>query len=213
MKSLRVIPLFVILLLGSQYAAAQRLPAAVVPDHYDLTIDVNLAGASFTGQESIRVEVKSPTADITLNAAEIRFDTVTVDAAGAKQRATVTANDAAEQATFHVERPLQPGPATITIKYTGTLNDQLRGLYLSRANNRRYAVSQLEATDARRMKAKNTAPMVKMVRNFRRSRFRQTMGKNFIPAPPPPGLPAPARPSRDGASAWRAPPHAGRASP
>src|SRR6185436_18591973 len=152
MKSVRVIAVFiVILLLGSQYAAAQRLPAAVVPGHYDLTIDVNLAGASFTGQESIRVEVKSPAADITLNAAEIRFETVTVDAAGGQQRATVTANDAAEQATFHVERPLQPGPATITIKYTGTLNDQLRGLYLSRANNRRYAVSQLEATDARRM--------------------------------------------------------------
>src|SRR6185503_19615653 len=37
------------------------------------------------------------------------------------------------------------------IKYAGKLNDQLRGLYLSKANNRRYAVTQLEATDARRM--------------------------------------------------------------
>ena len=140
-----------LLIVGSQYAEAQRLPATVVPSHYDLTLDVDLARASFTGEETIRVEVKSPTADITLNAAEIRFDTVTVEAAGGEQRATVAANDAAEQATFHVERPLQPGPATIKIKYTGTLNEQLRGLYLSRANNRRYAVSQLEATDARRM--------------------------------------------------------------
>ena len=36
-------------------------------------------------------------------------------------------------------------------RYKGVLNDELRGLYLSRADNRRYAVTQLEATDARRM--------------------------------------------------------------
>ena len=37
------------------------------------------------------------------------------------------------------------------IRYTGILNDELRGLYLSKANGRNYAVSQLESTDARRM--------------------------------------------------------------
>ena len=42
------------------------------------------------------------------------------------------------------------GPATIAIRYTGQLNDKLRGFYLSRANNREYAITQLEATDARR---------------------------------------------------------------
>ena len=43
------------------------------------------------------------------------------------------------------------GDAEIAISYDGILNDDLRGLYLSKANNRRYAVTQLEATDARRM--------------------------------------------------------------
>jgi aminopeptidase N len=42
------------------------------------------------------------------------------------------------------------GPATIRIEYTGVLNDKLRGFYISRANGRKYAVSQMEATDARR---------------------------------------------------------------
>ena len=42
------------------------------------------------------------------------------------------------------------GPATIRITYTGILNDKLRGFYLSKANGRKYAVSQMEATDARR---------------------------------------------------------------
>ena len=55
----------------------------------------------------------------------------------------------AGQATFTVTRKSRwrsaDGP-----EYTGILNDHLRGLYLSQANNRRYAVTQLEATDARR---------------------------------------------------------------
>src|SRR6185503_19934963 len=56
-----------------------------------------------------------------------------------------------EQVTLSVPTALAAGPANITITYTGRLNDDLRGLYLSKANNRRYAVTQLEATDARRM--------------------------------------------------------------
>jgi aminopeptidase N len=45
---------------------------------------------------------------------------------------------------------LGAGPASIHITYTGHLNNKLRGFYLSRANNRKYAITQLEATDARR---------------------------------------------------------------
>ena len=43
----------------------------------------------------------------------------------------------------------RPGHAS-SITYTGILNDKLRGFYLSHANGRKYAVTQMEATDARR---------------------------------------------------------------
>jgi aminopeptidase N len=42
------------------------------------------------------------------------------------------------------------GPITIDVAYTGILNDKLRGFYISEANGRKYAVTQMEATDARR---------------------------------------------------------------
>jgi aminopeptidase N len=45
---------------------------------------------------------------------------------------------------------LAAGTAVIDIEYTGTLNSALRGFYLSKANGRNYAVTQMEATDARR---------------------------------------------------------------
>ncbi len=65
--------------------------------------------------------------------------------------ARATLDPSKEQVTFAVDRPLAAGAAEINIQYHGILNDQLRGLYLSKGNNRRYAVTQLEATDARRM--------------------------------------------------------------
>lgn len=130
---------------------AQRLPGGIVPRHYDITVEPNLAEATFGGTEKIAVRLEKPATAVVLNAAEITFDRVSVISAGRTQEATVTADADKEQVTFTVPRQMPAGPATIDITYRGILNDQLRGLYLSKANNRRYAVTQLEATDARRM--------------------------------------------------------------
>jgi aminopeptidase N len=129
---------------------AQRLPDIVSPIHYDITVAPDLAAAKFTGEETIRVRVTKPTATIVLNAAEITFGEVTVRAGGRTEKASVSIDAAKEQATLTLPSATE-GDAEIHIRYTGILNDQLRGLYLSEANNRRYAVTQLEATDARRM--------------------------------------------------------------
>jgi aminopeptidase N/puromycin-sensitive aminopeptidase len=54
-------------------------------------------------------------------------------------------------ARLAVDKPLQPGPATIQISYTGILNDELRGFYIGKDDQgRKYAATQLEDTDARR---------------------------------------------------------------
>jgi aminopeptidase N len=130
---------------------AQRLPTTVTPVHYDITVAPDLAAAKFTGEETIRVRLAAPSTTIVLNAAEITFRDVQVTAAGQAQPAKVAVDEKAEQATIRVAAPIPVGDAEISIKYDGILNDRLRGFYLSKANNRRYAVTQLEATDARRM--------------------------------------------------------------
>jgi len=132
-------------------ALAQRLPRNVTPEHYDLIITPNLAGATFATDETILVTIQGSISDVTLNAAEVTFNSVTITQNLQEQTAAVRADPALEQATLRVPRPLEPGPARIHIFYTGMLNDQLRGLYLSKTEKRRYAVTQLEATDARRM--------------------------------------------------------------
>jgi aminopeptidase N len=131
-------------------ALAQRLPGTVVPDHYDLTLKIDLANERFTGLETIRVRVTRPTSRVVLNALDLRFDDVTIDAAAASQEAGVSINPHDETATLTVAQPLPAGPAEIRIRYAGVFNGQLRGFYLSKTARRRYAVTQFESTDARR---------------------------------------------------------------
>ena len=138
-------------MLTATTASAQRLPATVTPVHYDITVSPRLAEAKFSGREAIKLRVSAATSKIVLNAAEITFGEVSISAGGRQQRAVVTMDAAKEQATFSFPNPVPAGDADLTIVYNGILNDDLRGLYLSKANNRRYAVTQLEATDARRM--------------------------------------------------------------
>jgi len=136
--------------LASVAVEAQRLPTTATPEHYTLWFAPNLESETFRGREAIEVVLSTPSRTITMHAAEITFTTVTIDDAGGSQTAAVSLNEAAETATFTVPRPVARGRATIDITYRGILNDKLRGFYLSKANGRKYAVSQMEATDARR---------------------------------------------------------------
>jgi aminopeptidase N/puromycin-sensitive aminopeptidase len=129
---------------------AQRLPQTVRPESYTLTLTPDLKAATFAGVESIDVTLAEPASSITLNAIEITFQGVTVTAAGKQQKATVSLDAEKEQATFTFPEKLPVGKATLSIAYTGILNNQLRGFYLSRTARRNYAVTQFESTDARR---------------------------------------------------------------
>jgi len=137
---------FIFSLLVALPASAQRLPATVAPEHYDLTFTVDLEHAKFDGVETIRVQVAEPTRTIVLNALEIEFHDATVGA----QKATVTLDAKNETATLTVPQPIARGSADIHIRFTGILNDKLRGFYLSKGASRNYAVTQFESTDARR---------------------------------------------------------------
>ena len=111
-------------------ARAQRLPATVTPAHYTLWFAPDLQNATFRGRETIDVVVTTPTTTVTLNAAEIQFETVTIRSGGATQSARVSLDGTNELVTFTVDRPLARGAASIDIAYTGILNDKLRGFYL-----------------------------------------------------------------------------------
>jgi aminopeptidase N len=138
------------ILLPASPALAQRLPGGVIPEHYTLWFAPDLRAHTFRSRETLRVQVSAATSRITLNAAELDFGAVTITAAGHTQKARVDTDARAEMATFVVSEPIPAGPATIDVQFTGTLNDKLRGFYFSQGPARGYAVTQFEATDARR---------------------------------------------------------------
>ncbi len=131
-------------------ARAERLPQSVRPEHYTLRLTPDLKTAIFTGIETIDVNLAEPANRITLNAVELDLKSVIVTAGGKEQQAIVTLDKEKEQATFTVADKLPAGRAKLAITYSGILNNELRGFYLSRTAKRNYAVTQFESTDARR---------------------------------------------------------------
>ena len=129
---------------------AQRLPGSVHPEHYELTLIPDVNNATFTGSEKIDVLLDQQVDSITLNAAEIKFQKVTTRIDGRELKADVDEDAAKEQATFNFNKTLPAGRITLNIEYSGILNGQLRGFYLSKTEKRNYAVTQFEPTDARR---------------------------------------------------------------
>ena len=131
-------------------ASAQRLPLTVIPEHYTLALTPDLKAATFAGVESIDVNLAEPADHITLNAAEIAFESVSATADGKEQKATISLDKERQQATFTFPEKLHAGKVTLAIHYTSILNNELRGFYLSKTAKRNYAVTQFESTDARR---------------------------------------------------------------
>jgi len=133
-----------------QNATAQRLPDSVRPEHYRLILTPDLKSATFSGSETIDVQIEKPLDAITLNAIEIKFQSVKSVLNGKTLEAAVTEDTDKQQATFNFHQQLPAGKLTLEIEYTGILNSKLRGFYLSKTEKRNYAVTQFESTDARR---------------------------------------------------------------
>ena len=75
-----------------------RLPTTVVPSRYDLRLEPDLDNATFSGEETVTVEVREPVTEIVLNAAELRIESAAMeDASGAVVEGSVTLDEPAER--------------------------------------------------------------------------------------------------------------------
>jgi puromycin-sensitive aminopeptidase len=131
------------------------LPGGVAPQKYSLKLQPNFQEFTFQGDETIDVEISEITSEIVLNSSEIEIQEASLRRNGTKSDATgISYDPARETATIRFGQPLGTGTAQLTIKFTGILNDKLRGFYRSQyttdqGETRYLAATQFEATDAR----------------------------------------------------------------
>ena len=135
---------------------AYRLPRTVEPVTYRLEIEPDVASATFSGTVAIDVVVHEAVAEIVLNAAELAVsDAEVLLADGSVVGCNVSFDDELEQVVFRPPSELPLGPCTISCRFTGTLNDKLRGFYRSTytgpdGETQTIATTQFESVDARR---------------------------------------------------------------
>lgn len=133
-----------------------RLPRHVMPTRYDLRLEPDLTGATFTGRVTITIMVKQMTQTILLNAVDLALQSAVVERPNRQPfKASIELEQKTQRAKLSFEEAIDPGEWKLTISFEGTLNDQLRGFYRSTykdasGTTQTLAATQFEATDARR---------------------------------------------------------------
>jgi aminopeptidase N len=148
---LRILAALLLLPALNNFAGGQRLPASVIPSHYKLFIDPNIETQSFSGEETIDVQLGRASKEIVLNSLDLEVSSAEVIAGGKARPAQLSYDAPNEMIRLVVADALPPGPAALHLKFSGKLTAGLRGLYLSKTARRTYAVTQFEGTYARMM--------------------------------------------------------------
>ena len=133
------------------------LPTHVRPSAYDLTLEPDLENFTFRGEVGIDITIREATSEIVMNADEIEIQEArfTLADGSSLEPCCIDFDKEEETVTLGFDEELSHGEARLRLKFTGELNDKLRGFYRSRytdadGSEKYLATTQLEATDARR---------------------------------------------------------------
>ncbi len=134
-----------------------QLPRTAVPHHYAITVTPHAERLSFDSRVVIDLDVVTPTRQLVMNAADLKFASATLRPAsgGAMLTAQVSLDADAQTATLTFPRPLTTGAYRLDIAYSGKINTQANGLFALDYTNvegrdARALFTQFEAADARR---------------------------------------------------------------
>ena len=137
-------------------SSEHRLPRTALPRRYEITIEPDIPTSSFSGSETITIEIPEVIESLTLNAIELEINEAhLIDSTGTRLAANVAYDEPNEQITISTGRPIEPGNWQVEFSFRGTLNDRLHGFYRSTFTDEEgveqtIATTQFEAADARR---------------------------------------------------------------
>ncbi|MEG3164072.1 M1 family metallopeptidase [Sphingomonas sp. PB2P19] len=139
------------LTVSSAALAAGQLPKTVVPILYDINVKPDAKALTFTGSESVTVDVKAATRTIQLNAAGLNLSAATFDGT----KVAFKTDEAAQLLTLTLPKAASVGRHTLTFAWSGTIGRSASGLFAIDYTNTdgsaaRMLATQFEAPDARR---------------------------------------------------------------
>jgi aminopeptidase N len=133
-----------------------KLPKQVVPDEYAIRIAPDIAKRSFTGTETVKLNVREPVRQLVLNALEIQITSASLDRKALPSSA-IKLDPKEQTLTLALAGDLAVGSHSLELNFTGKINQQGQGLYYAPYQEHGTGLkkimlgSQFEATDARRM--------------------------------------------------------------
>src|SRR4051812_38937138 len=153
-------PVAVIFLLAAlggcgQQTAPTQLPRNARPLHYSISVVPDAAALRFSASAVIDIDVLQRSDSVTLNAADLDFQSVRLkDKANQTIEGSAAVDAKNQTATFRFPSPLVPGRYSLLVDYTGKISRQANGLfaldYDTSEGRKRALFTQFEAADARR---------------------------------------------------------------
>jgi len=132
-----------------------KLPKEVVPTDYSVRIIPDIDKLTFAGAEKVKLDVRSRVRQLVLNALELKIEAASVD--GQEMPASaIKIDEKNELLALALPSELATGEHTLTLRFTGKINEQGQGLFYMRyqeqgsGGRKTMLGSQFEATDARR---------------------------------------------------------------
>ncbi|HLM48450.1 MAG TPA: M1 family metallopeptidase, partial [Myxococcaceae bacterium] len=125
-----------------------RLPLSIRPRRYAATVTLDMEAKSFTGQQTIELDLDKPSNEIILHANALQLGQVTFRAGGKQWRTSdFQAVPVSETVVLRFNEALPAGSGELDVAWTGRFTEGLRGLYAAG----KVAATQFEAADARRL--------------------------------------------------------------
>ena len=135
-------------------AAVGRLPDAVKPKRYDLTLSLEPEAGTFKGRARVTAAVTKPTDRVVLHALDLNFTEVKVDGK-ALDASQIVVDAKTETVTLLLGESRAKGALSVEFAYEGRMSELMRGLYKAKGKadgkDEAWTFTHLEPTHARRV--------------------------------------------------------------
>lgn len=131
--------------------ALGQLPGGAAPTAYDITIRPNAQAMTFAGEENVTIEVQRASRTLTLNAADLKISSATIDGKAVAFRIDTTK----QQLVLTAPTMIATGRHLLHFAWTGKIGTSAAGFFAIDYTNQdgskaRMLATQFEAPDARR---------------------------------------------------------------